>query len=125
MGSVSELCEPEQGTCECLPNVAGPNCSTCEPNFWGLTDGSGCSPCSCSEIGRYTKTSLLYGLFFLYVYSLSGSVSLQCDDVTGDCQCKSGVTGSQCDSCEGGYYGFSNNGCRYKNFMRNNNYRVK
>ena len=111
VGSVSELCDPELGRCDCLPNVAGPNCSTCEPNFWGLTDDRGCTPCSCNEIGTQGNVSNK-----VYIYTNAriflGSSSLQCDEVTGECQCKPGVTGSQCDSCDDSYYGFSTDGCR-------------
>ena len=58
IGSVSDFCDVVVGTCECLPNVAGPDCSTCETNYWGLTDGLGCVPCSCNEIGM-SKTRYL------------------------------------------------------------------
>ena len=68
VGSVSELCDPELGRCECLPNVAGPNCSTCEPNFWGVTDDRGCTPCSCNEIGTQVNvSSKVYTLMFEFV----------------------------------------------------------
>ena len=52
VGSANQFCEPDMGTCECLPNVAGPDCSTCEQSFWGLSDGGGCVSCSCDEIGK-------------------------------------------------------------------------
>ena len=112
MGSVNDLCQPEQGTCECLPNVAGPNCSVCEPNFWGLTDRAGCRPCSCDEIGNYLNKDdvILYSITFS-APSL-GSTSLQCDDIRGDCMCRPGITGTQCNMCEDGYFGFSGSGCR-------------
>ena len=54
VGSVNDFCD-ELGICECLPNVAGRSCSTCEPNFWGLTEGSGCEPCSCNIIGNVNQ----------------------------------------------------------------------
>ena len=59
VGSISDFCEPSNGTCECLPNVSGSNCSTCEPNYWGLSDGVGCVPCLCNEIGIFAFTRSL------------------------------------------------------------------
>uniref|UniRef100_A0A8C4HDS2 Laminin, beta 2-like n=1 Tax=Dicentrarchus labrax TaxID=13489 RepID=A0A8C4HDS2_DICLA len=37
-----------------------------------------------------------------------GSVSHQCDPVTGQCQCRQGSTGRQCSDCQLGQWGFPN-----------------
>ena len=37
-----------------------------------------------------------------------GSNSESCDDLSGNCSCKSNVVGSKCSDCEPGYYEFPN-----------------
>ena len=109
VGSVNGFCEPDAGTCDCLPNMAGPDCSTCLPNFWGLAEGSGCIPCSCNEIGIFSQLCISK---HCHLFVSLGSSSQQCDDVSGECECRPGVVGSQCDSCKDGSFGFSSEGCR-------------
>ena len=46
--------------------------------------------------------------------SLTGSVSRDCDPVTGQCQCRTGIGGNRCDRCAEGYFGFSQRGCQRK-----------
>lgn len=48
--------------------------------------------------------------------SLTGSVSRDCDPVTGQCRCRMGIGGSRCDRCAEGYFGFSQRGCRRKDW---------
>ena len=38
-----------------------------------------------------------------------------CDDMTGVCECKPGVTGVTCDRCEDFHYNFQESGCTYVN----------
>lgn len=40
-----------------------------------------------------------------------GSVGDECDPYTGQCICKPGVAGLQCNSCDEGFYGLSYRGC--------------
>ena len=40
--------------------------------------------------------------------STSGSLSTICDEDFGNCACRPNYTGTQCDSCTEGYYGFPN-----------------
>lgn len=42
------------------------------------------------------------------------SNSTQCDDNTGDCRCKPGVYGRQCDRCLPGYWNYTSEGCLCK-----------
>ena len=63
VGSSSDLCQPDVGTCDCLPNVAGPNCSSCNPNYYGLTSGVGCFECTCNEMGKQIKLSSVVFIF--------------------------------------------------------------
>ena len=59
-----------------------------------LIDGSacllGCEPCSCNA---------------------TGSMSVNCDPLTGRCKCKPGVTGRTCQECEVGFFGLNSRGC--------------
>ena len=59
--------------------------------FWGLPTGAGCAPCGCDPIGAFNSS---------------------CHDSIGQCHCKPGVSGTRCDVCLPGYYGFSSNGCQ-------------
>lgn len=61
-----------------------------QDNKWGLnTKCQGCVDCNC-------------GL---------ASISLQCNQTTGQCPCQEGAGGSYCDHCLDGYYNFTDNGC--------------
>lgn len=64
-------------------------CFTLQENYWGLESGQGCTPCNCDPQGSYFA---------------------QCDSMTGQCRCKDGVTGLQCDQCVDGYYGLVSKG---------------
>lgn len=37
----------------------------------------------------------------------AGSYTMQCDEVTGDCQCKTNIIGRRCDRCEENKYNIS------------------
>ena len=43
-----------------------------------------------------------------------GAYDDDCDDVSGQCRCKPGITGITCDQCLPGFWGFSPNGCTSK-----------
>uniref|UniRef100_A0A4W6BWH3 Laminin, alpha 4 n=1 Tax=Lates calcarifer TaxID=8187 RepID=A0A4W6BWH3_LATCA len=85
-------CHNVTGHCQhCWGNTAGANCERCAPGFYGdaITDKN-CRECMCNKCGTSS-----------------------CDDRTGVCHCKPGVTGRLCDQCEEGYSGFSScQGCR-------------
>ncbi|XP_072557894.1 laminin subunit alpha-5 isoform X1 [Paramormyrops kingsleyae] len=85
-------CDPLAGVCRgCMHSTAGAHCETCAPGFHGdAIDSKNCTRCSCSPCG-----------------------TASCDPHTGQCHCKPGVTGAQCDRCEAGSFGFDScNGCR-------------
>ena len=42
----------------------------------------------------------------------TGSVTTQCNEVSGVCECKAGVVGESCDQCADLHYGFQESGCR-------------
>uniref|UniRef100_A0A8D3C297 Laminin, beta 1b n=1 Tax=Scophthalmus maximus TaxID=52904 RepID=A0A8D3C297_SCOMX len=83
-GSLSAVCEPSGGQCQCRPNVVGRNCDHCAPaNF--LFGPAGCRPCDCDP---------------------RGSESAFCHEATGQCECVPGATGRQCSHCLPGFWGF-------------------
>uniref|UniRef100_A0A8D1HDJ9 Laminin subunit beta-1 n=1 Tax=Sus scrofa TaxID=9823 RepID=A0A8D1HDJ9_PIG len=83
-GSLSSVCDPNGGQCQCRPNVVGRKCDRCAPGTFGFGP-NGCKPCECH---------------------LQGSVNAFCDPVTGQCHCFQGVYARQCDRCLPGYWGF-------------------
>lgn len=87
-----DTCDLEIGQCLCKTNVFGLKCDTCRngTTFLDTDNPLGCEECSCDTVG---------------------SVSTDCDPVTGTCVCLSGVTGERCDQCLAGFTGFSSMGC--------------
>ncbi|XP_024147137.1 laminin subunit alpha-4 [Oryzias melastigma] len=85
-------CHNVTGHCQhCWGNTAGTNCERCAPGYYGdAIDSKNCRECKCNKCGTSS-----------------------CNDRTGVCHCKPGVTGPLCDHCEEGYSGFSScQGCR-------------
>ncbi|NWZ86949.1 AGRIN protein, partial [Poecile atricapillus] len=85
-GSYGGSCDPGSGQCSCKPGVGGLKCDRCEPGFWNfrgiVTDGrSGCTPCGCDPVG---------------------SVRDDCEQMSGLCSCRTGVTGMKCNQCPHG-----------------------
>uniref|UniRef100_A0A8C3CQ85 Laminin subunit alpha-1 n=1 Tax=Cairina moschata TaxID=8855 RepID=A0A8C3CQ85_CAIMO len=75
-------CSADSGQCICPPHTRGPKCEFCEENHWGLSPKLGCKACNCSD---------------------TGSINLQCDVLTGQCQCKAEFGGQDCSRCALGY----------------------
>ncbi|XP_004635889.1 laminin subunit alpha-1 [Octodon degus] len=88
-GSLSGVCHPASGRCNCRPHVTGQRCDQCLPGYYGLDTGLGCLACNCS---------------------LAGSTSGECTD-QGQCRCVPGVAGRRCDRCSHGFYAFQDGGC--------------
>uniref|UniRef100_UPI0037E8F82A laminin subunit alpha-4 n=1 Tax=Semicossyphus pulcher TaxID=241346 RepID=UPI0037E8F82A len=85
-------CHNVTGHCQhCWGNTGGANCERCAQGFYGdAISAKNCRECECNKCGTSS-----------------------CDDRTGVCHCKPGVTGQLCDQCEEGYSGFSScQGCR-------------
>lgn len=76
------------GVCiNCRHNTAGRYCDYCKQGFYkdptkDITHRRVCKPCNCHPHGSMGKI---------------------CDQNTGQCPCKEGVTGRQCDKCAEGY----------------------
>ncbi|PAA46229.1 hypothetical protein BOX15_Mlig008391g4 [Macrostomum lignano] len=91
-GSLSSVCDPLSGNCECRPNIEGRQCDHCAPMFYSFSER--CKPCQCL---------------------MDTSTSPNCNQTTGQCPCKSAVTGRVCDTCKSGFWGRgldSTAGCR-------------
>lgn len=84
-------CDPQTGSCACLPGVVGPDCSQCAPGYFNMTAGEGCQPCRCNPVG-------------------TADPALQCNSM-GACECREGTAGTKCDSCLLGYYWSEDEGC--------------
>ncbi|XP_069774455.1 agrin isoform X3 [Narcine bancroftii] len=85
-GSYSKTCSPSSGQCSCKPGVGGLKCDRCEPGFWNfrgiVTDEkSGCTPCNCEPFG---------------------AVRDDCEQMSGLCSCKAGISGTKCNQCPNG-----------------------
>ncbi|KAM7179712.1 netrin-4 isoform 5-T6 [Macrochelys suwanniensis] len=94
------------GRCMCKHNTAGHHCQHCAPLYndqpWHAANGKTGAPkecrlCSCHPVGSAM---------------LPFSTNTFCDPSNGDCPCKPGVAGPQCDRCMVGYWGFGEYGCR-------------
>lgn len=85
-------CDAITGQCQCKENVMGLKCDQCINGTTSLSSINelGCSPCVCDP---------------------DGSVSSNCNAVSGACVCKPGVGGLLCDQCLDEYFGFSETGC--------------
>ncbi|ODM90707.1 Laminin subunit alpha-1 [Orchesella cincta] len=70
-----------QYTCGCKTGYTGKGCDRCDYGYFGKPweRGGQCTPCRCN---------------------LYGSVSDECDEITGQCNCKFGVTGRDCSKCQ-------------------------
>ncbi|XP_061825613.1 laminin subunit beta-1a [Nerophis lumbriciformis] len=83
-GSLSTVCNPSGGQCQCRPHVIGRDCNKCAPATFQFGP-SGCKVCECDPQGSQTPV---------------------CDQVTGQCACVSGAYGRQCNGCLPGHWGF-------------------
>ncbi|XP_071205207.1 laminin subunit beta-1-like [Salvelinus alpinus] len=85
------------GQCRCKLNVKGTRCDYCKEGYYGLSqnDPQGCQPCNCDPRGIIM-------------------LGAPCDQISGDCSCKTYITGRYCNQCLPEYWGLSNDlaGCR-------------
>ncbi|NXI50136.1 LAMA3 protein, partial [Chloroceryle aenea] len=84
------LCDDTTGKCICPPRTVKPKCEECEKNYFSYHPLAGCESCNCSERG------------------VVNAASPECDKNTGQCKCKPGIKGRQCDQCAPGTYSFPN-----------------
>ncbi|KAL5277341.1 LAMC3 family protein [Megaselia abdita] len=93
-------CNRTTGEClKCIYNTAGAHCDKCLDGHFGdplaLPHGQ-CERCSCYPYGTEQTE-----------FGVS-----QCDQLTGNCNCKPNVIGRDCNECEPGFFNIvSGNGC--------------
>ncbi|BET00227.1 Laminin B (Domain IV) [Nesidiocoris tenuis] len=95
-------CNRTTGEClKCIYNTAGFHCDQCLAGFFGdplAPEKGDCKPCYCDPRG--TEGGEDGGPFL-------------CNQLTGQCQCKSNVTGAKCEVCKAGYFNIdSGKGCQ-------------
>ncbi|CAJ1072333.1 laminin subunit alpha-3-like [Xyrichtys novacula] len=78
-------CEQKKGQCHCKPNACGLSCDTCKDGFYLLQKKKyfGCQGCEC-DVG--------------------GAISMACDEMSGQCQCRKNVVGLRCTEPAPNYY---------------------
>ncbi|XP_072039253.1 laminin subunit alpha-1-like [Amphiura filiformis] len=87
----NKVCDRTTGQCVCPTLTAGRRCDRCVTFAWGLNGDDGCQRCDCD---------------------LQGSISQQCDLVSGECDCYPGVGTPTCSECEDGFKILTNSGCQ-------------
>ena len=83
------------GECNCKAFVTGRRCDECLTGYYNLmaSNDDGCTACECETRG-----------------TVGGSIT--CDQLSGQCACKTNVIGRSCSSCAPGHYGLENvEGC--------------
>ncbi|XP_010119438.1 PREDICTED: laminin subunit alpha-3, partial [Chlamydotis macqueenii] len=84
------LCDDVTGKCICPSRTVKPKCEVCEKHYFSYHPLAGCESCNCSEKG------------------IVNVASPECEKTNGQCKCKPGIKGRQCDQCAPGTYGFPN-----------------
>ncbi|XP_041804417.1 laminin subunit alpha-3-like isoform X2 [Chelmon rostratus] len=82
------LCDEVTGRCICPPQTVKPACDVCQSQTFSYHPLLGCEGCECSPNG------------------IKANTGPECDRVTGQCICKPGIGGRQCNRCAAGYYRF-------------------
>uniref|UniRef100_A0A8D0LAX1 Laminin subunit alpha 3 n=1 Tax=Sphenodon punctatus TaxID=8508 RepID=A0A8D0LAX1_SPHPU len=83
-----QLCDDITGKCICPPQTVKPQCQVCERQHFSYHPLVGCEGCNCSSRG------------------VVNVANPECDKNDGQCTCRPGITGRQCDHCAPGSYGF-------------------
>ncbi|XP_015778783.1 PREDICTED: netrin-3-like [Acropora digitifera] len=95
------------GVCDnCTDNTYGDHCQLCQRSFYRnsavlMTDSNACLACACHIPGV-----------------ISSADSSTCDNATGQCSCKTLVTGRACDTCVDTHWNLSPSneaGCEVNN----------
>ncbi|KDR22194.1 Laminin subunit alpha-1, partial [Zootermopsis nevadensis] len=127
VGSLSEECDPISGKCNCQTGVGGPRCNRCEKLHFGFSS-SGCQSLFRLRLARSLDDAIPSSERLMLLLSgtcsydpttciscgchVAGSEGPACDIVTGQCPCRTHVTGRTCDNCQDGFWGLNTSrGC--------------
>uniref|UniRef100_A0AAY4DT57 Laminin, beta 1b n=1 Tax=Denticeps clupeoides TaxID=299321 RepID=A0AAY4DT57_9TELE len=96
-----EACDSRTGTCrKCLYHTQGTACQYCKRGYYGDARLQSCRRCMCNEIGTASHGCL--------------DGECVCDGATGQCPCRPGVVGQNCDQCASEMWNFeSGDGCQF------------
>ena len=83
----SDVCNKEDGQCTCKTGYTGRICDACEDGYYDSDSGNDlvCTACTCATENTEGGSNV-------------------CNKETGQCTCKTGYTGQNCDSCADEYY---------------------
>ncbi|XP_022089419.1 laminin subunit alpha-like isoform X2 [Acanthaster planci] len=81
----SGVCNEVTGECICPDNVVGSSCDRCAERTFGYDPLVGCAECNCDDRG------IVDGNF-------------NCNQDSGQCNCKANIGGRQCDQCQPGFH---------------------
>ncbi|XP_043921292.1 laminin subunit alpha-3 isoform X3 [Protopterus annectens] len=84
----NRLCDEITGQCICPPHTVKPQCEICIKETFSYHPLIGCEGCNCSTSG------------------ISNAADPDCDKRSGQCLCKPGIAGRQCNRCAPGFYHF-------------------
>lgn len=78
--------------CFCKKGYTGAKCNKCEFGYYGnpKREGGACFPCNCNK---------------------HGSLSMGCDEESGQCECRRGIHGIDCSKCDRSRHVLESNGC--------------
>uniref|UniRef100_A0A3Q3JQJ1 Laminin, alpha 1 n=1 Tax=Monopterus albus TaxID=43700 RepID=A0A3Q3JQJ1_MONAL len=90
-GSSTPQCNLTNGQCHCREGFFGKSCDQCAPGYYGYP---ACLACGCDVAGtNETFCNTTLGV-------------CHCQD-SGECVCKTGVSGRHCEECVSGWFGLS------------------
>merc|ERR1712048_979151 len=94
IGSLSNSCDKNDGSCFCRPGYGGRNCSQCPEFFYGKPMSVQQHPLAMDDLRCCRKVD---GCTWCQC-NPAGSKKLSCDG-NGLCSCKRNVVGPKCDRC--------------------------
>lgn len=104
-------CEAVNGECPCKINFAGHYCKQCADGYYAFPECKGKRSHSYLQSeGAYFQSSFL--LFAACECNKVGSISNDCDLVSGQCKCLSNFGGERCERCKHGYFQYPECKCK-------------